>query len=127
MQGNPADNVPGNDVPVHAHRNHAGTAALAIGKITRLRMISSGSEPTISDEMTQATAISQRNVSIRRRGLADEKITEAAALYVDGKSLAWLRHSPRCLPDGLFRAEAARSPACGCVKDGPRPHFRANS
>ena len=37
-----------------------------------------------------AMVLRENNVTIRRQGLADEQISEAADLYAAGKSLAWL-------------------------------------
>ena len=37
-----------------------------------------------------AMVLRETNVAIRRQGLADEQISEAADLYAAGKSLAWL-------------------------------------
>jgi transcriptional regulator of aromatic amino acid metabolism len=37
-----------------------------------------------------ATMLREQGVTIRRQGLTDEQVSEAAILYAAGKSLAWL-------------------------------------
>jgi len=37
-----------------------------------------------------ATVLREQNITIRRQGLNDKQVKEAAELYVAGKSLAWL-------------------------------------
>jgi lambda repressor-like predicted transcriptional regulator len=37
-----------------------------------------------------ATVLREQGISIRRQGLNDEQVSEAATLYASGKSLAWL-------------------------------------
>ncbi|WP_018601151.1 hypothetical protein [Mycobacterium sp. 155] len=37
-----------------------------------------------------ATVVREQGVAIRRRGLNDAQVAEAAALYTSGKSLAWI-------------------------------------
>ena len=41
-------------------------------------------------KMRVATVLRQEGITLRRQGLNDEQVNEAAALYAAGKSLAWL-------------------------------------
>ena len=40
--------------------------------------------------MRVATMLRQEGITLRRQGLNDEQVNEAATLYAAGKSLAWL-------------------------------------
>jgi DNA-binding CsgD family transcriptional regulator len=70
-----------------------------------------------------ATVLREQGVTIRRQGLSDKQVTEAATLYAAGKSLAWLAArygvSPMTVSTALrrqgiqLRPRPGQGPICG--------------
>jgi transcriptional regulator of aromatic amino acid metabolism len=70
--------VSAHDIADIVHRYEAGETTQRVGTrygISKTRV---------------ATILREHGVSIRRQGLTDEQVREAATLYTAGKSLAWL-------------------------------------
>ena len=63
----------------------------------------------------------EQGVTIRRQGLNDERIREAATLYAAGRSLAWLgaRYGVS-IRQSLWRF-GAKACSCGPAQDGVKP------
>jgi hypothetical protein len=58
-----------------------------------------------------ATVLRERGVTLRRQGLRDEQVNEAAELYAAGRSLAWLGSRYDVSHDHCYCASAARRSA----------------
>jgi hypothetical protein len=62
-----------------------------------------------------ATVRREQGITVRRQGLNDEQVSEAATFYASGKSLAVLCYPLRCLPHDRRQGASAAGGSAACT------------